>query len=180
MKNLTISVLFIFAVFISFSWTNPTWEEFLSYDGKFRVLAPGKMKQKVHELETDLGSIQYHSFFYESKEKDADNLVYLLSYCDYPENSVHSDSLTLMQEFFKTTVAAAVESVKGELLYETDVFIDNFAGRYWRVDYNDGEAVIKTKAYLVKNRFYSVQTICLKGKALNLSSNRFLDSFGLL
>ncbi len=180
MKNSYFFLLLFLLGTVTESSAQLGWEEFMSYEGKFRVLTPGEMQEKTQSLETGLGLIQYHSFFFEPKEKDADNLVYLLSYCDYPAEAVHSDSTALMQEFYATTIAAAVESVKGELLYQTEVFIDDYAGRYWRVDYNEGKATIKTKAYVVKNRYYSIQTITLKEKSLNISADHFLDSFSLL
>jgi hypothetical protein len=104
----------------------------------------------------------------------------MVSYCDYPKYSIHSDSTELVKDFFKTTVETAVESVKGELSYSSDITMNEFPGRLWRVDYNDGKALIKTKSFLVKNRYYSIQVISLKDKGMNLQIDKFLDSFSLL
>ena len=83
--------------------------------------------------------------FEEQVEKNPDNLVYMVSYVDYPKYSIHSDSTELVEDFFKTTVETAVESVKGELSYSSDITMNEYPGRLWRVDYNDGKALIKTK-----------------------------------
>ncbi|MDG2420050.1 MAG: hypothetical protein P8M17_13725 [Saprospiraceae bacterium] len=58
--------------------------------------------------------------------------------------------------------------------------MNEFPGRLWRVDYNDGNGLIKTRSFLVKNRFYSIQVISLKDKGMNLRIDKFLDSFSLL
>lgn len=159
------------------------WEELKSYDGRFRLMAPAPMQHKVDSLETSLGTMAYHTFFYHTPketEKTADNLLYMLSYCDYPEYSVHSDSADLIPEFFEATIESAVGSVGGKLLYSSEQDYRGYPGRYWRIDYLNGQAVIKTKALLVGARYYALQTIMLKNKGLNTSTNRFMDSFQLM
>lgn len=171
--------LFLISIFL-LSMTNPDWEVFQSFDGKFKILSPGEMIKKENPIKTDIGDLNYITFLHQSKEKDADNLVYMVSYCDYPEFSIHSDSTELAEEFFKTTIETAVESVQGELAYASEIKINEYPGRLWRVYYNEGKAIIKTKAFLVKNRYYSIQVITLKDKSLNLEIDNFLDSFSLL
>ncbi len=172
-----------FILFLSFglmSMVSVEWEVFKSYDGKFQVLIPGKMELKEKAIETQIGTLKYNTYIYQPTEKDPDNLAYMVSYCDYPLYSVHSDSTEFLEEFFETTIETAAESVHGELLYSSEITIDEFPGRLWRVDYNEGQAMIKTKAFMVKNRYYSVQVIALKEKSLNLSMDKYLDSFSLL
>jgi hypothetical protein len=159
------------------------WEELKSYEGRFRLVAPAPMQLKVDSIETSLGTMAYHTFFYhppKEAEKTADNLLYMLSYCDYPEYSVHSDSADLVQEFFEATIESAVGSVRGKLLYSSEQNYRSYPGRFWRIDYLNGQAVIKTRALLVGSRYYALQTIMLKEKGLNASTNRFMDSFQLM
>jgi hypothetical protein len=156
------------------------WDVFQSFDGKFKVLTPGEMVTKENPIKTEIGELNYITFLHQPAEKNPDNLVYMVSYCDYPKYSIHSDSTELVEEFFKTTVETAVESVKGELSYSSEITMNEFPGRLWRVDYNDGKALIKTKSFLVKNRYYSIQVISLKEKGMNLQVDKFLDSFSLL
>ena len=159
------------------------WEEFKSYEGRFRVLVPGPMVQRVDSLETPIGTLAYHTFFYQppkEEESTADNLLYLLSYCDYPEHTVHSDSAELLDEFFSATIEEAVESVHGELAYSDSQEYFGYPGRIWRIDYINGQAVIKTRALVAGNRYYALQTATVKGRSLNTASSRFMDSFRLL
>ena len=170
----------LFMVFILFSFVSPDWEVFQSFDGKFKILSPGDMEKKEKTIETGIGDITYTTHFHQPTEKNPDNLVYMVSYCDYPEYSIHSDSTAFLEEFFKTTIESSVESVNGELSYTSEIKLGKYPGKIWRVDYNDGGASIKTKAYMVKNRLYTLQVITLKEKALNIWADKFLDSFSLL
>ncbi len=159
------------------------WEEFKSYEGRFRVLAPGPMQHRVDSLETPVGKLAHHTFFYQppkTEESTADNLLYLLTYCDYPENTVHSDSAELLEEFFAVTIEEAVKSVKGELAYASPQDYFGYPGRVWRIDYIKGQAVIKSRAVVVGSRYYSLQTAMARERSLNPSANRFLDSLRLL
>ncbi len=159
----------------------PSWEEFQSYEGRFRVLAPGPMEHKVDSVETPIGKLAYHTFFYQSPEADsAENYFYMLSYCDYPEGALHADSTELLDEFFDATIESAVESVRGELIYSSERDHRNNPGRIWRIDYLNGQAVIKTWAVFADNRYYALQAVTVKGRSLNRAMDRFLDSFRLL
>jgi hypothetical protein len=156
------------------------WEEFKAFDGRFRVLAPGPMQERTDSIETPVGKLAYHVFFHQPADKDVDNLVYMVSYCDYPEHTIHSDSTMLVEEFFAATIDQAAKSVRGELLYSDAHWMRRYPGRIWRIHYLNGKAVIKTKAYLVDRRFYTVQAIMFREKSLNPASEKFLDSFRLL
>ena len=156
------------------------WEETISYEGRFRILSPGKMENKADTVKTPLGNLVYHTYYFHTNDKKQENYVYMLSYCDYPELTVHSDSLDLLQDFFETTMEAAVSSVRGELMYSADTDLDEYPAKRWRIDYLNGQGVIKTKAVVVDNRYYAVQTVTQKGRAINQSSDAFLDSFRLL
>lgn len=198
MKYLSLSFIFNFLIFIHLSAneldTIPTpfslkidlapeakkWRDFNSYDGKFSVLVPGEFTEKVDSMETTIGKMAYHTFFHQTQESNADNVLYMLSYVDYPAGAIHADSSELLQDFFAETVDAAVKAVKGELLYANDWKYKDYPGKVWRIDYLEGKAVIKTKAFVMNNRYYSLQTIAKKEYSMNFSADKFLDSFKLI
>ena len=74
---------------------------------------------------------------------------------------------------------ACVKNVKGTLLSESTITINDYEGREFRVNYSEGLAVIKMRCFLVKNVMYMLQTICLTEKENNVSSQKFFDSFKL-
>lgn len=156
------------------------WQPYTSVDGRFTVLSPGEFEHKETSIETEIGEITYHSYVYQSPDPGADNLVYMISYCDYPENSIHSDSLAVLDDFFQETLDAATLSIDGELIYSAATTLQDYPGRIWRIHYNKGTASIKSKAFLVKNRFYNVQAITLSDKKLNTLADKFLDSFKVI
>ncbi|MBI5917556.1 MAG: hypothetical protein HY842_19480 [Bacteroidetes bacterium] len=171
------SLLFLFGSVLFFQ---NTWQEFSSGEGRFRISVPGNFTEKTDTLKTEVGPLAYHTFFIQTSDETAENLFYMVSYCDYPPGVVFADSTGLAEEFFQNTMEAAAESVEGEILYSADIQLDKYPGKQWRIDYLDGKAVIKTKAYLVGSRFYSLQTIAWKDKSLNADATRFFDSFRLV
>jgi len=156
------------------------WRDFHSYDGKFRILIPGDVIEKVDSIETAIGTLAYHTFFHQTKESNADNVLYMLSYVDYPSGTIHSDSTDFLKDFFTETMDAAVKSVKGELVYGNDWKYKEYPGKVWRIDYLDGKALVKTKAFMVGKRYYTLQIIAKKEHSINFSSDKFLDSFLLI
>ena len=155
------------------------WKYYESEEGLFKVLVPGPFTKHLDSITTEVGKLAYHTFLLQRDPKSADNVLYMVSYCDYPPYTAHSDSMELLAPFFDQTVEAATESVEGELLYSNPDFLGTFPGRFWRIDYLNGEAIIKTKAFLVENRYYSLQVITLKDKNRNDSVDRFFESFQL-
>lgn len=156
------------------------WHFFKSDDGKFEVQVPGVFIEKADSLATPLGDLVYHTAFFQQEKPNADNLFYMVSYCDYPEGSIHSDSLELLSDFFATTMESAAGSVMGRLVYADPIQMDQFPGWQWRIDYLEDQVVIKTRAFVVKRRYYAIQTIMYKNKNLNRSASRFFESFRLL
>ena len=170
--------IFIFPTLLITS--NPGWEEYKSYDGKFRVLVPGEMQISERVIPTEIGEITYITHFFQDTKRDAENAMYMVTYCDYPEYTIHSDSTDLLEDFFVNTLEAAVESVAGKLRYSDILNYKEYPGRHWRIDYRAGHATLKTRVFLVKNRFYTVQTATERGRSMNQATDAFFDSFAVL
>lgn len=157
------------------------WEEYYSYEGGFRVRTPGPMTERVDTIATPLGSMAYHTYMYlVNDEEYAENVFYMVSYCDYPPGALHQDSTELLTAFFAATVSEAVRSVRGQLVYSNAMEYQDYPGHIWRIHFRSGDAVIKTKALIVDDRYYTIQTVMKREMALNRASDTFLDSFRLL
>lgn len=152
------------------------WGNFESLEGKFGVLTPAPMRHRVDSALTAIGNLTYHSFIC----REGADMIYLLSYCDYPEGSVHSDSTAFLSEFFQATLDQSVQNSGGELVYSEGAVIWGFPGKQWRINVPENKQVIRTKVFVVGNRFYTLQTVMSKGQSLNPNSQRFLESFRLL
>jgi len=163
-----------------FSFTQSDWTRYVSYEGKFSILTPGELQEKVNIIPTEVDSLAYHSFFYQPINKEPENFVYLVSYVDYPDLTFHADSTDLINDFFETTIQGATESLNGELRYTDEISLSDHPGRMFRIDYINGEAVMKTKAFLVGNRYYSIQVATHQQKSRNLDIDKFLNSFKVI
>jgi hypothetical protein len=173
-------LFFLFAIHISVgSFAQKGWQEFSSEQGHFRVMVPGPMEQKEHILTTDVGDLLYTTYLHQPETKDPDNIYYSISYVDYPENSIHSDSTEFLENFFHHTIDASVKAVMGELRYVDVLKINGYPGRLYRVDYKEGSATIKTRIYMVGSRFYQVQVVMQRSKSLNKAQDKFFDSFDI-
>ena len=161
------------------------WTVFKSNEGRFSILTPGNIIQDVKSFETDIGSIDYYTFYHavhpgveEQPDKQENNTVFSVSYCEYPEYTVHSDSTDMLLEFFSATIQQSIPE-GGKLVYASPEQIDGFPGRLWRTSYGEAK-VVKSKSFLVNNRFYLIQVFSNNKRANRRDGDKFLDSFRLL
>ncbi|NJL75202.1 MAG: hypothetical protein HC892_09370 [Saprospiraceae bacterium] len=154
------------------------WTTYRAPDNSFSISAPYQWSEKTDTISTDIGNLKYFTLYCQAPDTSA-NQIYMLSYCDYPDGTIHSDSTELITAFFEETMQSAAFSINGKLMYQADEALYNFPGKYWRIDYLQGNAVIKTRAFLVRNRYYAVQVVSKKVFHINPDSDRFLDGFRL-
>lgn len=160
------------------AWQRETagWKPFLSEGGRFQVLTPAPMQERVDSAETPLGLLKYHAFIC----RDGADLRYVVSYVEYPEDAVHEDSTELLQELFQATLEEALSVTGGELAFQENAEVAGYPGRIWRINVPETRSVIRTRVFVAGSRFYTVQTVSSRNKALNPSADRFLSSFRLL
>ncbi len=165
------------------SWEQQqNWTDLNEVDGRFRLLIPAEMAHKIDTVETDLGRQAYHTFFLQAPDKNkAENIIYAISYVDYPEGSLHHDSLALVSEFLAGTEEEAAEAVGGEIIYGSDKQISGYPARQWRIDYpsKGGTASARTLAGVAGNRYYELKVFSLRAAGLSKSADRFFDSLRL-
>ena len=165
------------------SWEeDQRWQQVDNLEGRFRIETPGAFTYTADTLETAVGQQVYHTYFFKAPVVErAENLIYVLSYVDYPDGALPQDSLELVDELLRSTEAGAVEALRGELVYATERGVAGFPGRIWRIDYKDGEATARTLAFVVGGRYYELKTFALAGRGgLSDASDRFFKSFRLL
>ncbi|TXF88142.1 hypothetical protein FUA23_16000 [Neolewinella aurantiaca] len=165
------------------SWEQQArWEERNDVDGRFKLLAPAALTHNIDTVETGIGQQAYHTFFLQAPDKDeAENIIYAISYVDYPEGTLHHDSLELVNEFLTGTEEEAAKAVGGEVIYSSDKQISGFPARQWRIDYpsKGGTASARTLAGVANNRYYELKVFSLQASGLNKSADRFFDSVRL-
>lgn len=157
------------------------WEKYTYFDAGFELKSPGELIERIDMVETDLGTLEFHRMFYQTADESAsDNLIYQLSWVQYPEDLFPPDSTDLIEAFFQETIAEATKTVRGYLAYSSAISLQGYPGYIWRINYLEDKAVIKTKAYLRKGKYISLSTVSYQGRNLNSSTDRFLNSFRFL
>lgn len=162
------------------SWEqNQSWEEVRELDGRFRILVPSAWEHRIDTIGTEVGELAYHTFWLQTPTDTADNVVYMLSYVDYPEGALHHDSTALTADFLDATEDEAASRLRGEVLFSTDKECNGYPGRFWRIDYLNGNASVRTQAFIAHNRYYALQTVSKSNLGVNRSTDKFFDSFAI-
>ena len=172
--------LALFFLFCLSSGANAQWALFSSLDGRFQISSPKPLEHQESKTETPLGTITYHTYYYRPVEDPNGNQWFSVSYCDYPHGTIHSDSTSLLDEFFEETIKESAFSVNGEVRYVETIDFSGLPGRFWRVDYLNDQVAIKSKAILLANRFYVIQVVSLAEKSANTDVMKFIEGFKLL
>ena len=173
-----------FALFATFWLTQPSiveeWVLFVDPNEQFEVSVPDSVILTSAKVSTALGDLDY--IVVTSRELTEDDLVilYTVSYCDYPEGVFHRDSTELIELFFDETVAQAVESVDGKLLYSENLGGVRYPTRLWKIVSEKLDIHVKSKAMLVGDRYYCLQVTSPGSKSVHNSGNKFFDSFKVI
>jgi hypothetical protein len=170
-----LEILFIFMI----SLTSPNdWYKYTHPEGDFEILLHGEEPIiKTDLYETEIGYLEYITFHVNSKFQDSLEMAFVISYCDYPHNSVHSDSTELVEALFETTLEGALLEMNGKLIYSDDILMFSYPGMIWRIDYLQGEAILKNKVFFVENRFYTIQVAGVNHPHVRDAMEKYLESF---
>lgn len=159
----------------------PDTNVYTAEDGSFSIVAPGEFVEKYQELETEIGDIEVYTLHCQRDIKEHPNFLYLINYYDYPAGFDEDPKVAeedFIKNIFDESIDQSLTSLGGKLLYSTDIRLqERFDGRVNRISYNDGESIVKSKMYLVEDRFYFLQVYTTKDNSLNLDMDDFLDSF---
>ena len=143
----------------------------------FKIFFPDKPTEANQLIETEIGTIEQKTFYLNNDNGPI--YFYQLNYIEYPEGSLHSDSTDLMIDFYYETIQGAIKTFNGTLAYDADVEVNGIKGRMYRIDYNNDALSLKAQAFVINNRYYSVQAIYKKGQKIN-ALDRFFDSFDII
>lgn len=170
----------LLAVDLNKSWEKDhRWTELNELDGRFSLIAPDVLTHDIDSVETAMGVQAYHTFHLQAPDyKRAENIIYALSYVDFPEGTIHHDSLELVTEFLLGTEEEALRAVGGETIYAADKLLFGYPSRQWRIDYpsKGGVASARTLAIVAGNRYYELKVFSRSDKGVNKSADKFFDS----
>lgn len=158
------------------------WEIFRFERGLFQIEMPELPAFSSQQLMTDLGELKMSIFMHEGEEGIDDNILYMISFTDYPADKVNAENMdkAALDEYYKGSVQGSVNNMSGVLIDEKTIELFGQEGREIKVDYLEGQAIMRMQILLVKNRMYAIQTIALADNDDNDDQKRFFNSFELL
>jgi hypothetical protein len=148
------------------------WKEFTSSEGRFSVLMPGTPTDQAQKVNSPVGVIDLHVFVVEQS-----GAQYLVAYNDYPDAMVKTGDPEKVLDGARNGIVA---NVRGRLLSEVKITLQQFPGRELKVMVPDGAQMMQTRLYFVKNRLYQVGAVTSEADASSKDIPKFLESFKLL
>ena len=152
------------------------WVKFESVESQFSILVPGYMELNSNEIHTEIGIIAFNTFQYKPSIDDR-NALYIVHHYEYPEGVLTQDSSDLALEILEATVEESLITLNGSLDYKRIFDFNNYNGILYRIKYNNGKAVLKSKALIIGNQVYVLQVYATIDNSINDQMDYFLDSF---
>lgn len=149
-----------------------SWEEYASTEGRFSVLLPGNPSEKVETMNTAAGPIDLHLF-----SVHGNDFEYSLAYNDYPDSLIQDVGPDAMLDRVRDGFVAGV---KGKLLSELIISLDEYPGRELKIEITGGTGTVRSRIFMVRHRLYQVMVGMPTEKAFLENVDKFLVSFRLL
>jgi len=174
--SLFIHVLF-FCNFIHPAQTNGF---LVDESAKFKIFAPGEFLEKYQTVPTDIGDMEVLTYYHQPESEEAPNYLYLINYFEYPGESLHHDSLDVVNDLFLKSAEEFNLSIGGSSIYESALDGEEYPTYIFRTEYNEGYNITKSKMIVYEHRFYFIQVFTTKPHSLNVEVDQFLESFTIL
>ncbi len=157
----------VISINLNFDESKLAWEEFLSDEGRFFVLMPGKPAQSVkHD-----GKVNNNILFV-----GLPGAAFTVVYSDVPEKVTKNETTGAILKNYMTTINS---KLKGEIISSSPLLSGNNTGLEFIIDLKNKQAC-KGRVYFINNRIYFINVIT-QMQNINLKSvQRFFDSFILL
>jgi hypothetical protein len=158
------------------------WEIFQSEAGRFQIEMPELPAYTSQILDTKSGVLELHAYMHEGDADIDDNILYMITYIDYPEDQINSETMdkVALVKFYNGSAEGSASSMNGRVTEETEVEVLGHEARNFTIDYLGGEAIMRMQVVLIKNRVYALQTVALSKNDKNAAQNRFFNSFELV
>jgi hypothetical protein len=120
------------------------------------MISPDSLKCAEKYVQTPTGEVFYKSCTLEIKHKSHTvKFGYYLT--SYPFELIDGEDKDWRNEFFEETRQASAKAVLGEIVYYSNEDFKEYPGTVWRVAYDKGKGVIKSKAYVKGVHFINVK-----------------------
>ena len=171
--SLLISVSLMIGSYASFQ---SDWVVYADLDNNFSISVPGNMKKEQKSIFTEMGEMEFTTYQYTANNEDH-NMIYLIHHYAYPNTVELNDSVGLIKELLEATVEESLIKLNGSLDYSEPIVFSGYPGILYRIKYNNKQAVLKSKTYIIENNFYAIQVYTSTNKSIDFKMDEYLDSF---
>jgi tetratricopeptide (TPR) repeat protein len=148
-------------------------QEFISIDGGFSILMPGKPTEEIEPANPQKGYGEFRQFFLEG---EGGKFAYVIMYVDIPNFSQllkSSEINNLFNKMRNETIG------QGQLIQERTITLNNYPGREIEIESSDG-FLTKARFFWVHPRMYMLMVMTSTKDGFPTEGNQVLDSFKLL
>ncbi len=178
MKKILVLILFVSAQIVSAQ--GPQWTMKKDLKRGFRVDFPGTVNMQSQPIKTDIGEVIMDMYMLDnSADMSSDNLIYMVAYTAYPNDTDYSDE-ALQQSMLDSSINGAVTNVNGNLKSSNKIQFNGFNARDAFITIQSGMYTVHLRNILVENRLYLIQTISETTKSGNALEKKFFNSFELI
>lgn len=152
----------------------PRWYPLVSHAGGFTGRMPIRPNFSMERKSTqeDYVTVQLYKC-----EDLAINSFYTISHTTYPRGFANNITLSA---FFQDLVKQAVSSISGVLLSDVDISTASVKGREIEIELEEGDFVVRSRFYLVDNRFYQIMVGNSKRTSYSDKDNAFMNSLKIM
>lgn len=168
--------LILLSIFSVLTLHQSDWIKFENQDSGFSILVPTTMLHTYKEIPTEIGEIIFNTFQCKPAEEDR-NALYIVHHYEYPDSLLTTDTSGLALELLEATVEESMITLNGTLDYRRSLNYEGHTGILYRIKYNKGNAVVKSKAFIIGDDVYVLQVYATIDNSINNLMDYFLDSF---
>lgn len=151
----------------------PTWSEFVSEEGRFKVLLPSAPTKQTITMDTPKGRVVNNGFI-----ASKGGFICIVNYADLPAAVTDPEDIKAIFDGGRDEFLKALE---GKLISEKNISLESYMGREFQIGMrSDTEA--KARFYMVGSRFFqlAIMNANLRGKSNGNEAEKFLNSFKII
>lgn len=158
-------------------------KEYVSRDGRFKVLFPATPNEIHETVESSMGKLPFHMLICPFTSTVSYHLVYM----DYPIYLESADLVKTALDNARQGTLARMAKEDPRVVKESDISIDGHPGRFLQIELK-GDAMVRMRIFVAGNRVYVVGLGSPKEtpKVVNATNDyetiatRFMDSFKII
>lgn len=146
----------------------------------FKINFPSKdTETREMEAPTEYGEANAIIEGYQPKLQNDDNIIYLVSTLEYPEDITQKDDFDI-NKYYSDVIQTATNNRQSKLISQKEIMKNGVAGIEFKESFKGGQVIIKQRTFLKGNLQISIQVMTIPKNDENKSMNDFFNSFEFL